>query len=73
ISYVGATEHPELPARFNYLGYANAQRDIRADARIYHTAALTYRQSDWAVTVGVRNLFNREPDTISGDVQAVYG
>ncbi len=73
ISYVGATEEPEISKRFSYLGYADAQRDIRADARIYHSAALTYRQSDWSVTVGVRNLFNREPDTVSAGVVGVYG
>jgi iron complex outermembrane receptor protein len=72
-NYVGATENPDLSARFSNLGYADAQRDIRADARIYHTAAVTYRQTDWSLTVGVRNLFNREPDTISGGVEAVYG
>lgn len=71
--YVGATEHPELPAVFEYLGHTDARRDIRADARIYHTASLTYRQSDWSVTVGVRNLFNREPDTVSSGVVNAYG
>lgn len=73
ISYVGATEEPEVSKRFRYLGHAGAQRDIRADARIYHSAGLTYRQSDWSVTVGVRNLFNREPDTVSAGIVGVYG
>ncbi|MET3151688.1 UNVERIFIED_ORG: hypothetical protein ABIC77_002941 [Stenotrophomonas geniculata] len=69
---IGATENLDLSPRFTYLGNQNATRDIRMESRLYHAASLTYDQSDWRLTVGVRNIFNRTPPSVSQGVATSY-
>ena len=39
--------------------------DIQIDAQWLHTASVSYEGNQWEATVGVNNLFDEEPDTIS--------
>lgn len=39
--------------------------DIQIDAQWLHTASVTYEGNQWEATVGVNNLFDEEPDSIS--------
>jgi len=39
--------------------------DIEVDEYFLHSASVQYRTDDWTVTVGVRNLFNEDPDTVT--------
>lgn len=71
--YIGRTENKDLSPRFTYLGYQDAWRDIVADARLYHAASVTYDQSDWSVTLGLFNIFNATPPSVSTGVDGRYG
>ncbi|MCF7750208.1 TonB-dependent receptor [Bacillus subtilis subsp. subtilis] len=72
-SYVGSTENLEISPSFTYFGYEDAWRDIVADARWYHSASVTYNQSDWSVTLGLANVFNTAPPSVSSGVAQRYG
>lgn len=66
MDYVSSTKHLTDSPTFTYFGWENAVRDIVAESRLYHTASLRYEQPKWSLLVGVRNVFNDEPPTISG-------
>jgi iron complex outermembrane receptor protein len=48
-----------------YFGFPDAQRDIDAEPVFYHDASLRYRQPTWSVLVGVQNIFDETPPTVS--------
>ncbi|MGR4876294.1 TonB-dependent receptor plug domain-containing protein [Pseudoxanthomonas sp. LARHCG66] len=50
---------------YTYFGHPNAVVDTKADSRTYHTVSVQYEQPKWSFLMGIRNLFNKEPDTIS--------
>lgn len=54
-------------------GWPNAIRDIKADSRLYHTASIRYSQPKWSLLVGVQNLFDAKPPSISNIGQTRYG
>src|SRR5690606_16169509 len=66
MDYVSSTKHLADDPTFTYFGWENAVRDIVAESRLYHTASLRYEQPKWSLLVGVRNVFNDQPPTISG-------
>lgn len=72
-SYIGETKNKDLSERFTYLGRPDSYRDITADARFYHTASMTYDQSDWQILVGVANVFDAKPASISTGAGTRYG
>ncbi len=52
-------------ATFNYFGYENATRDIKAKWQFRHSVSVGYDKDKWGILFGIRNLFDQEPDTIS--------
>ncbi|AKC85690.1 hypothetical protein WQ53_01805 [Pseudoxanthomonas suwonensis] len=56
------------PNEANYFGWIRAVYDTVAEDRLYHSVSVRYQQPNWDVLVGVRNLFDAEPDTISNSV-----
>lgn len=71
--YIGSTENKDLNNVFTYQGRPNSYRDLTADARLYHTASVSYEQSDWEILVGVSNVFNTKPALISTGAGTRYG
>lgn len=63
--YVSSTQNLDLDRTYTYSGYEGATRDIKAGWQAIHNASVTYEQNDWGIMTGVRNLFDKEPDTIS--------
>lgn len=62
----------------NYKFYARPNNDpstsiydIQIDAQWLHTASVTYEGNQWEATVGVNNLFDEEPDSISSAFQRI--
>lgn len=53
---------------FNYFGYEGATRDIKAGWQLRHSVSVGYDDGKWGVALGVRNLFDKEPDQISSDL-----
>jgi iron complex outermembrane recepter protein len=81
MEYVGKSErltpmsaNPNYaPNEANYFGWTQAVYDTVAESRLYHSVSVRYEQPKWSLLVGVRNLFNAEPDTISSSVAARFG
>jgi len=73
MEYIHGTKNRDLSPLHNYLGWADAWRDIRAEERLYHTVSLRYDRDDWSITAGVRNLFNAQPPVVSNGVATRYG
>jgi iron complex outermembrane recepter protein len=73
MDYVHGTKSLFLDPVHTYFGFPNAIRDIRAERRLYHTASVRYEASDWSVVLGIRNLFDADPPTVSGGVATRYG
>ncbi|MFA6986274.1 MAG: TonB-dependent receptor [Arenimonas sp.] len=71
--YVDATEAIGVSDTTTYFGFPNAVRDIRAEARTYHGASVLYDQDKWSLLVGVENLFDAEPPTLSTGTVSRYG
>ncbi|MGB8634521.1 MAG: TonB-dependent receptor [Rhodanobacteraceae bacterium] len=60
-------------ATFNYFGYDNATRDIKAKWQFRHSVSVGYDKDKWGILFGIRNLFDQEPDTISSGLFARKG
>lgn len=73
MDYVGETSNFDLDPTFTYQGFEGAQRDIWAEERLYHSVSLRYNQPKWSMLVGIRNVFNDEPPTVSTGVATRYG
>lgn len=61
-----------ISTQSNYKFYAKPNNDpatsvydIQIDSRWLHTASVTYEGNQWQATVGVSNMFDEEPDSIS--------
>ena len=72
MDYIHGTKN-RLSESFTYFGYPDAWRDIRAEARLYHTVSARYDRDNWSILFGVQNLFNAKPPTISNGVGTRYG
>ena len=73
MDYIHGTKN-RLSETFTYFGYPGAWRDIRAEARLYHTVSARYDRDNWSVLFGVQNLFNAKPPTISNGIGSTrYG
>ena len=73
LEYIDETENLDLSETFTYNGWQNAVRDITAERRFYHTVSARYEQPNWSVLVGVENLFDAKPPTVSTGVATRYG
>jgi len=48
-----------------YFGFDPAFRDITMDTVFYHNISVIYQRDEWDLLVGINNLLDEEPDTIS--------
>ncbi len=71
-TYVSSTQN-DVNRAYSYFGYADATRDIKAGWQFLHNASISYQPDDWGIMFGVRNLFDKEPDTISDGAGTRYG
>lgn len=71
--YVDETQDLNLSREYNYFGHADAVRDIRAEARLYHSLSVRYEQPKWSLLVGVHNLLDQAPPFVSDGVASRYG
>lgn len=65
----GGTGNPIAP----YRGNLNAVYDIVAEARLYHSLSVRYGAEKWNVVLGVNNVLNKEPPTVSNGAATRYG
>lgn len=72
-TYVSSTKNKDLSPTYTYLGYAGARRDITAAWQIRHNVSVRYDNDDWYLMFGIRNLFDKAPDTVSTGVTSRYG
>jgi iron complex outermembrane recepter protein len=72
-SYIGETSNTDITDTFTYQGRPNSRRDITADARFYHTASFSYDQPDWQILVGVSNVFDTKPASMTTGAATRYG
>jgi iron complex outermembrane receptor protein len=80
LQYVSETDDsPFVDAETSYFGhnpdngYSWAYADITMDSVLYHSISVIYQRDDWDVLVGVNNLFDEEPDTVSDVYRARRG
>ena len=73
MNYVDETKSLTLSPSFTYFNWTNAQRDIVAEDRLYHTVSVRYNQPKWSVLFGVQNLLDTDPPTVSTGVVSRYG
>jgi len=71
--YVSTTRDRDLSETFTYQGYPNARRDVTAGWQFRHSVSVAYEQNHWSLTFGIRNLFDKAPDLISGGTDSVVG
>lgn len=65
LDYVDATGLLTPLANTTYLGWQNAVHDLRADRRIYHSASVQWNLPKYTFLLGIANLTDKKPDTIS--------
>lgn len=63
--YVDETFNDFFVAPAAYFGVANPVYDRTAESRLYHSLSVQYRQADWDLLVGVDNVFDKDPPTMS--------
>lgn len=64
--YVSSTTAGQYYDRmFDYYGVPDAERDIKAGWQFRHNVSVGYDADKWGVLFGIRNVFDKEPDTIS--------
>jgi len=73
MNYVDETRSLTVNPTFTYFGWTNAQRDIVAESRLYHTLSVRYNQPKWSVLFGVNNLMDKDPPQVSNGVVSRYG
>ncbi|GAB3781261.1 TonB-dependent receptor domain-containing protein [Dyella agri] len=71
--YVSTTENRDLDRTFTYSDYPDAVRDIKAGWQFLHNVSATYEKGNWGVMVGIRNLFDKQPDLISASAGTTIG
>ncbi|WEN15878.1 TonB-dependent receptor [Rhodanobacter sp. AS-Z3] len=71
--YVSTTKNLDLSNTYTYLGYVGAKRDIKAGWQMLNSVSATYDQPHWSLMLGVRNLFDKQPDLISPSSGTVVG
>ncbi|MDO1528484.1 TonB-dependent receptor [Fulvimonas sp. R45] len=71
--YVSTTINRDLDRTFTYSGYKGAARDIKAGWQFLHNVSATYEKGNWGVMLGVRNLFDKQPDLISATAGTTIG
>lgn len=65
----GGTGNPNAP----YRGTPNAFYDIVAEDRTYHGLSVRYAADDWSAVLGVNNVLDTEPPTVSSGAATRFG
>lgn len=67
MQYVSETDNSDFADEIitSYFGYPNARRDITMDAALYHNLSVFYQQDKWDFLLGVNNVLDETPDTVS--------
>jgi iron complex outermembrane recepter protein len=74
MNYVGKSENFFVNPIAGYRGNPGSVYDITAESRLYHTLSVRYGADKWNVLVGVNNVFDKDPPTISAGVGSTrYG
>ena len=73
MNYVDETRSLTLLPTFTYFGWTDAVRDIVAESRLYHTVSVKYDQPKWSILLGINNVFDSDPATVSNGVATRYG
>lgn len=69
LNYVSETDQSDVADEFDtYFGFENARYDIYMDDVFYHNLSVFYQQDNWDFLLGVNNLLDEEPDTVSTGV-----
>lgn len=63
--YVDETENDFAPATGTFRGTPNAVFDRTAESRLYHGASVQYNADTWTAVVGINNLLDESPPTMS--------
>lgn len=72
--YVDRTENFDFVQPAAYFGNPRPVYDNVSESRLYHSLSVMYRSADWDLLVGVDNVFDRDPPTISTGVGSTrYG
>lgn len=72
-TYVSTTKNHDVNPTFTYQGYPNAHQDVTAGWQFLHNVSVAYDHSDWELTLGVRNVFDKNPPLISPNAGTRYG
>ena len=64
VEWVGATSSEERAALF---GFTEQRYDLQTRDYFLHSASIRYETERYGLTLGVRNIFDEEPPTISAD------
>jgi len=71
LQYVSETDNsPFADEETTYFGWDPAYRDITMDDVFYHNISVIYAQDKWNLMVGINNLFDTDPDTVSSGAGA---
>ena len=65
LDYVHATRRLTPLANYSYAGWPDALHDTRAERRIYHSASVQWKLPKYEFMIGMANITDRKPDTIS--------
>ncbi len=66
VQYVSETDNsPFANEETTYFDFAPAFRDITMDKAFFHNISAIYAQDKWNLLVGINNLLDEEPDTVS--------
>lgn len=74
MNYVDETQNWYLDPVVTFRGTPGAVRDITAEDRLYHSLSVRYAADDWSALVGINNVFDKDPPTMSnGGGSTRYG
>lgn len=72
--YIDETENDFFVQPASYFGIQGPVYDNVAESALYHSLSVLYRSPDWDLLVGVSNLFDKDPPTMSaGTGSSLYG
>ena len=65
-NYIRRTSNePNVNTEFTYFGFPRAQRDVVAERRFLHSFSVFYNQANWSALLGIDNVFDVKPPTLS--------
>jgi outer membrane receptor protein involved in Fe transport len=68
VEWIAATGYNEYYMERQGFDLAGNGYDVEVDDYYLHSASVQYRTDEFTVTVGVRNLFNTDPDSVTAGV-----